>query len=268
MAKDRREKLISLIEGLKNLTKQYDSEELDLNSTEHELYRLDEEYRKIAYVDDDELSDKFCELYSNLELVCHEAGESEQRMSKPKSYMKRLESLKRMYDSKELEAGQIYLELKKLGENFKKVEKVVDDGFLNQFYELHESLKTKCERDMAFCLKIRRIAKEAKKADYKYKFRIDWTSSEPFDPENEMIDVVLTTQDGQEYWANFTTPKFINYMFEKNKRTGELLSGTYFCMPDNIVILERLTEDNIKATIDDLFENDGVECYFKKISQE
>jgi len=101
-----------------------------------------------------------------------------------------------------------------------------------------------------------------------YNFRIDWTSSEPFDPESEMIDVVLTTQDGQDYWANFTTLKFLEYMFEKNKRTGELLSGTYFCMPDNMVIVERLTEDKIKATIDALIEDYEIEAYFKIVDEE
>ena len=103
------------------------------------------------------------------------------------------------------------------------------------------------------------------KAKYSsYRFRIDWTSSEPFDPENEMLDVKLQTCDGQEYMANFTTLKFLACVFEKNKRTGECASGTYFCMPDNIVILEKLTEEDVRKTIDDLIENEEVECYFKK----
>jgi hypothetical protein len=96
-----------------------------------------------------------------------------------------------------------------------------------------------------------------------YKFRIQWDNSEPYDPDCEMIDVVLTIQDGQEYWANFTTLRFLQYMFEKNKRTGELLSGTYFCMPDNMVIIKRLTEGNIRATIDNLIKEGKIERYFR-----
>lgn len=103
---------------------------------------------------------------------------------------------------------------------------------------------------------------KAKYADYR--FRLDWTSSEPFDPENEMIDVRLQTLDGQEYFANFTTEKYIREAFEKNKRTGECASGTYFCMPGNMIILEKLTEEDVRKTIDNLIENEEVECYFKK----
>ncbi|MBU2496621.1 MAG: hypothetical protein KJ767_01000 [Nanoarchaeota archaeon] len=97
-----------------------------------------------------------------------------------------------------------------------------------------------------------------------YEFRIDWTGSKPYDQENEAIDVRIKTGSGEEYSANFTTPKFLDYMFEKNGRTGECLSGTYFCMPGMIVV-KKLTEDNIKRTIDDLIDNLEVEEYFKKI---
>lgn len=97
-----------------------------------------------------------------------------------------------------------------------------------------------------------------------YRFRIDRTSSEPYDTENEAVDVRIKARNGEEYSANFTTPRFLNYMFEKNKRTGECLSGTYFCMP-GMIIVEKLTEDNLKRTIDDLINNFEIEEYFKKV---
>lgn len=97
-----------------------------------------------------------------------------------------------------------------------------------------------------------------------YGVRINWTSSEPFDPKNETVEVRLTTKDGQEYHANFTARKFIDTMFEKNKRTGECAEGTYFCMP-GMIILEEINDQNIRTTIDDLVINIEIEDYFKKV---
>ncbi len=97
-----------------------------------------------------------------------------------------------------------------------------------------------------------------------YSFRIGWTGSEPFDPENETVEVRLITINNQEYYANFTAKNFIDYMFEKNKRTGECAAGAYFCMPD-MIIVEKINNPAIKATIDDLIKNLEIEKYFKKL---
>ena len=95
-----------------------------------------------------------------------------------------------------------------------------------------------------------------------YHFRINWTSSKPYDPLKETVEVILTTKDGQEYLANFTAKGFIEYMFEKNKRTGECANGTYFCMP-HMVLLEEISEQNVRATIDDLIKNSEIGLYFR-----
>src|SRR3989344_783844 len=86
-----------------------------------------------------------------------------------------------------------------------------------------------------------------------YNFRFNWTSSEPFNPRDETVEVRLTTRDGQEYSANFTAKGFIDPMFEKNKRTGECAKGTYFCMP-NMILVEEISEENVRKTIDDLID--------------
>ncbi len=97
-----------------------------------------------------------------------------------------------------------------------------------------------------------------------YSFRFNWTSSEPFDPRRETVEVRLTTKDGEEYLANFTAKGFIDYIFKKNKKTGECVRGTYFCMP-NMILVEEISEGNVRATIDDLIDNLEVEDYFTKI---
>ena len=98
-----------------------------------------------------------------------------------------------------------------------------------------------------------------------YNFRFNWTSSEPFDPKKETVEVRLTTRDGQEYSANFTAKGFIDYMFEKNKKTGECAKGAYFCMPE-MILVEEVSERSVRATIDELINNIEIETHFKKVT--
>lgn len=97
-----------------------------------------------------------------------------------------------------------------------------------------------------------------------YSFRFNWTSSEPFNPKREIVEVRLTRGDGQEYLAYFTTKDYIDYVFKKNKRTGECAEGTYFCVP-NMILVEEISAQNVKNTIDDLINNLEVEIHFRKV---
>ncbi len=97
-----------------------------------------------------------------------------------------------------------------------------------------------------------------------YDFEIDIPDRENFNPLNQAVEVVLTTRTGERYSANFVTRAFVDYMFEKNKRTGECANGTYFCMPDRIDI-EEIKDENVRKTIDDLIKNLEIENYFRKI---
>jgi len=101
------------------------------------------------------------------------------------------------------------------------------------------------------------------RAKYKdYSFHIEWTDLKPIDPDLKAVDVVLETNTGQKYVANFVTLRFLDYMFEKNINTGECVSGTYFAMP-GMIIVRRIDDKSLKATIDDLIENLELEEYFK-----
>ena len=97
-----------------------------------------------------------------------------------------------------------------------------------------------------------------------YDFRIDIPDRENFNPLNEAVEVVLSTPAGERYSANFITKKFIDYIFDKNRKTGECANGTYFCMP-NMIIIRELNERDVKTTIDDLIKNIEIESYFKKV---
>lgn len=97
-----------------------------------------------------------------------------------------------------------------------------------------------------------------------YSVEIKWDSSVPYNPKDDVVDVRIKTKTGEEYSADFITLKHLDYLFEKNKRTGECLDGTYFCMPGMIVI-EEITDENVRRTVDDLVQNMEAPLYFRKI---
>lgn len=110
---------------------------------------------------------------------------------------------------------------------------------------------------------------ETYKVDYKerykdYEFSIYWPYEERLDLENELIGVILKTKQGQRYSAEFTTLKFIEELFKKNKRTQENVSGAYVAIP-NLILVRNLKESTIKATIDDLIDKLAIEAFFKII---
>ena len=108
---------------------------------------------------------------------------------------------------------------------------------------------------------------EAYEVEYKKRFEgytaePHWFSSKPFDPDNDVVDIKLTTQEGKELYAPFIARNYLNGLFEKNERTGECASGTYFAMR-GMVMVKRIDEDSIKKTIEDMIENLEVEDYFR-----
>ena len=100
-----------------------------------------------------------------------------------------------------------------------------------------------------------------------YLARVHWTSSKPFNPLHEVVDVRMTTRDGQELTANFITRSYLDFLFAKNRRTGECAQGTYFAMPGMIVV-DEISDQTIKATIDDLIKNSSVPYYFTEIDSD
>ena len=97
-----------------------------------------------------------------------------------------------------------------------------------------------------------------------YGLRVNWTSSEPYNPLCDVVEVRLTTTDGQEYMADFVAKDFITEVFKKNRRTGECANGTYFSMP-KIIIVEEINESNIRRAINDLIHLSSIDQYLTKL---
>ncbi len=97
-----------------------------------------------------------------------------------------------------------------------------------------------------------------------YTVEIETPDKQNFDPANEAVEVVITTKSGARYHANFITRDYENYLFEKNTRTGECVSGTYLWIPSRISVRE-ISEEVVRRTVDDLIRNLEIEKAFEKI---
>lgn len=99
-----------------------------------------------------------------------------------------------------------------------------------------------------------------------YSFEIRWPYARPLNPDCEAIEVVLTTRHGKKYISNFTTTQYIEAISKKNKETGECASGIYYAMP-GMVVLEKLTPENIMKTIDCMIDGLEIDLYFEELQE-
>jgi len=106
--------------------------------------------------------------------------------------------------------------------------------------------------------KIRREEREENEAIYSAQWEgygLELNIPTPFNPEHDTLDVRIIRQDGKEYEAQFVTRSYLDHLFEKNRRTDECASGTYFWMPGMIIMDKKITENTVRRTIDSLIED-------------
>ncbi len=84
----------------------------------------------------------------------------------------------------------------------------------------------------------------------------EWT------PDDDNSDVLVTLDDGERWSATFFTFSNIAALREKNRSTGECLSGHYF-YATNMVLIDRLTRDSIVRLVEDLLRSGEFESAFR-----
>jgi len=84
---------------------------------------------------------------------------------------------------------------------------------------------------------------------------------------NDNSDVIITFKDNTRFIASFFTYTNIEYLRQKNKRTGECLDGRYFWASD-IIIVDKINRKEITEIIQHLIEENEFESIFDKISDE
>lgn len=81
-------------------------------------------------------------------------------------------------------------------------------------------------------------------------------------PLNDNVDVFVHFSNGEDYMASFFTLSNIIDLIKKNKQTGEQANGRYFWSSD-MIIVEEMTEENIRLSIEDLLETSGFYIAFE-----
>jgi hypothetical protein len=77
-------------------------------------------------------------------------------------------------------------------------------------------------------------------------------------------DVIVTFADGKRSVATFFTYENVRTLTEKNKRTGELLSGKYFWASD-MILVDRIDRVTIEKVIDELIKEKHFHRVFKRV---
>jgi len=84
---------------------------------------------------------------------------------------------------------------------------------------------------------------------------------------NDNSDVIVTFEDGRRYVATFFTYQNIQWLIEKNKRSGECLNGRYFWASD-MILVERINRKEITEVIHHLIEEEEFEYVFDFIEED
>ena len=82
---------------------------------------------------------------------------------------------------------------------------------------------------------------------------------------DDNVDVIVTFSDGRRFVGSFFTYDNIMTLTEKNRRTGELLSGKYFWSSD-LILIDRVDRKSIEAVIDDLIKEGYFDTAFKEVT--
>lgn len=83
--------------------------------------------------------------------------------------------------------------------------------------------------------------------------------------EDTNLDVIVTFSDRAQWTAHFFTYKNIQSLQEKNKKTGECMSGTYFWARD-MVLIDTASRERIYELIEYLIEHNEFESVFTQSS--
>lgn len=89
----------------------------------------------------------------------------------------------------------------------------------------------------------------------------EWT--EPWDPRDEASDVVVTLPDGSRWIASFVAYGHVPTLVQRNRESGENLSGAYLWATD-LVLVEEISRPTIEAVVADLIGDGGFESAFTR----
>jgi hypothetical protein len=86
---------------------------------------------------------------------------------------------------------------------------------------------------------------------------------DPWDPRDEASDVVVTLPDESRWIATFVAYGHVPTLVQRNRESGECLSGTYLWATD-LVLVEEIARPTIEAVVADLLRDGGFESAFTR----
>lgn len=89
-------------------------------------------------------------------------------------------------------------------------------------------------------------------------FTVNVLGPQTWDVNDDNVDVEILVPGMGRYAATFFTVENIASLFKKNKRSGECANGLYLWASD-MILVETLTFDTIRRTVQDLIDTDELE---------
>ena len=77
-------------------------------------------------------------------------------------------------------------------------------------------------------------------------------------------DVIITLDDGSRWGATFHSYQNIQTLIDKNRATGECLSGSYLWSV-HMILVDRIARDRIEAVITDLITDGTFKTAFEQL---
>ena len=84
-----------------------------------------------------------------------------------------------------------------------------------------------------------------------------------WDPIDSNTDVIVHLDDGSRWMATFVSYKNVATLTQKDKQTGESLSGAYFWVSD-MILIDETSRKRIEEVIEHLMEEDYFYMIFTK----
>ncbi len=108
-----------------------------------------------------------------------------------------------------------------------------------------------------------RIKHALKKEQQQYTIWIEAEQWVPgsWNPEDDNTDVIVTWEDGSRWVATFFAYQNVQTLSEKNRRTGESLSGAYFWASD-MILADKVSRQRIEQIIEELIKTGEFETIF------
>lgn len=94
----------------------------------------------------------------------------------------------------------------------------------------------------------------------------EWASGS-WTPDDDNTDVIVTWANGSRWVASFFSYKNIQTLTQKNKRSGECLSGAYFWASD-MILIDEVSRQRIEEVIDHLIRENDFETVFTQLPPE